>query len=93
MFYLLLFLLLLLALHHEVYPSASNPIGSDSGGRSMTLSCVNAGETVVTGNGLLVRTVGAILGGYFLACFIPLLIASSALLWVVRRRLASEGSG
>ncbi len=72
------------------FPSASNPIGSESGGRSMTVSCMKAGETVASGNGLLVRTVGAILGGYFLVCFVPLLAGSSVLFWLIRWRLRSR---
>jgi hypothetical protein len=71
------------------FPSASNPIGSESGGRPMTVFCQADGEIIASGNGLLVRTVGLILGGYFLACFIPLLIATSAVLVVIRRKLSA----
>ena len=72
------------------FPSASNPIGSESGGRSMNLYCVANSEIVASGNGLLVRTVGTILAGYFLSCFIPLLVVSSALFWWLRRRLPPD---
>jgi hypothetical protein len=71
------------------FPSASNPIGSESGGRPMTIYCLREGEIADSGNSLLVRTLALIFSGYFLACFLALLILSGVLQWWIRRRLSA----
>ena len=70
----------------DEFPSASNPIGTSTSARSFSLRCVDQGAVVTSGNGLLIRTLTTILGGYFLACFIPLLFASSLVFWIIRRK-------
>ncbi|TFH32296.1 MAG: hypothetical protein E4G99_12900 [Anaerolineales bacterium] len=72
------------------FPSASNPIGDSSSGRSFTVRCVRDGETLASGDRLLVGTLAAVLGSYFLACFLPLLVASSGLLWILKAKLKAD---
>lgn len=69
------------------FPSASNPLGSSSSGRAFFVYCVEGDEVVRSGNGLLVMTLATMLGGYFLACFLPLLITSGIALTFVRRAM------
>jgi hypothetical protein len=74
----------------EEFPSASSPIGGTTSGRSFSVRCVGNGEVLASGDGLLLRTLAAMLGGYFLACFIPLFIASSLTLYLIRAKLRSR---
>lgn len=70
----------------QEFPSATNPIGGTTGGRSFFVHCEQNGRVISSGNGLLLRTIAAMLGGYFLACFIPLLLSSSILLQLIKAR-------
>lgn len=74
----------------EDFPSATNPIGGTTGGRSFFVRCEQNGQVVASGDGLLLRTIATMLGGYFLACFIPLLIGSSLVLYLIRSRFQSR---
>lgn len=67
------------------FPSASNPLGSTSSGRSFFVTCQSGAEVVRSGNSLLVQTLLTLLGGYFLACFLPLLLGWIIVLAVIRR--------
>ena len=74
----------------DEFPSASNPIGSSSSGRSFSVYCVESGEIVGSGNSLLILTLATILGGYFLVCFLPLLFGSSLVLILIRQVVNRE---
>lgn len=76
----------------EEVPSASMPIGGTTGGRDIFAYCIQSGEVVRSGNGLLGRALALILSGYFLACFIPLLL-TSGLLFGILRRLVNKQNG
>jgi hypothetical protein len=68
-------------------PSPSNPTGGETSGRSFFVLCAADDQIVASGNGLLLRTLGSVLAVYFLACFLPLFIALSALFLVLQRTL------
>lgn len=74
----------------QTFPDESAPAGSETGGQSFTVRCLDGqGETLAKGNALLLRTLALILGSYFLACLLPLWLGSTAVLLVIRRRIRS----
>jgi hypothetical protein len=72
-------------------PSEANPIGAPTYARSFSVQCVESGQVVVAaGDGLLITTLALLLSGYFLACFLPLLLVSVAVAAIIRASLKAR---